>query len=93
MGLRPCDLAGTRKDVIIDFMTTLLDQGIQAVRELPADRQDMAGELLLTLAASAPQYQLTAEQLEDLKLAIEQADRGEFASDQEIAATWKKFGR
>jgi hypothetical protein len=74
-------------------MTTLLDQGIQAVRELPTERQDMAGELLLTLAATAPQYELTAEQLEDLKLAIEQADRGEFASDQEIAATWKKFGR
>jgi len=74
-------------------MTTLLDQGIQAVRELPADRQDMAGALLLRLAASAPRYQLTAEQLEDLKLAIEQADRGEFASDQEIAETWKKFGR
>jgi hypothetical protein len=54
-------------------MTTLFDQGIQAVRELPAERQDMAGELLLTLAASAPQYQLSAEQLEDLTLAIEQA--------------------
>jgi len=74
-------------------MTTLLDQGIQSVRELPADRQDMAGELLLTLAAVAPRYRLSAEQLEDLKLAVEQADRGEFASDQEIAATWKKFGR
>ena len=74
-------------------MTTLLDQGIQAVRELPAERQDMAGELLLTLAASASRYELTMEQLEDLKLAIEQADRGEFASDQEIAETWKKFKR
>ena len=74
-------------------MTALLDQGIQAVRELPAERQDMAGELLLTLAASASRYELTMEQLEDLKLAIEQADRGEFASDQEIAETWKKFKR
>ena len=74
-------------------MTTLLDQGILAVRKLPAERQDMAGKLLLTLAASAPQYQLTAEQIEDLKLAIAQADRVEFATDQEIAETWKKFGR
>lgn len=73
-------------------MTTLLDQGIQAVRQLPAERQDMAGELLLRLAAAAPQYQLTAEQIEDLKLAITQADRGEFATDKEITETWKKFG-
>ena len=79
--------------LFVSLMTTLLDQGIQAVRKLPAERQDMAGKLLLTLAASAPQYQLTAEQIEDLKLAIAQADRVEFATDQEIAETWKKFGR
>jgi hypothetical protein len=74
-------------------MTTLLDQGIQAVRELPAERQDLAGELLLTLAASVPRYHLTAEQIEDLKRSIEQADRGEFASDEDVADTWKKFSR
>jgi len=73
-------------------MTTLLDQGIQAVRELPAERQDLAGELLLALAASTPQFCLTAEQIEDLKLAVEEADRGEFATDKEMADTWKKFG-
>jgi len=79
--------------LLVSLMTTLLDQGILAVRKLPAERQDMAGKLLLTLAASAPQYQLTAEQIEDLKLAIAQADSVEFATDQEIAETWKKFGR
>jgi hypothetical protein len=73
-------------------MTKLLEQGIQAVRDLPADRQDMAGELLLTLAATEPQYELTREQIEDLKLAIEQADRGEFASEKTVAETWRKFG-
>jgi hypothetical protein len=31
-------------------MTRLLEEGIEAVRGLPADRQDMAGELLLGLA-------------------------------------------
>jgi hypothetical protein len=73
-------------------MTKLLEQGIRAVQELPAERQDMAGELLLTLAASEPQYALTREQIEDVKLAIEEADRGEFATDNEMAETWKKFG-
>jgi hypothetical protein len=73
-------------------MTTLLDQGIQAVRELPDERQDMAGEILLTLAATVPLYELTPEQIEDLKLGIAQADRGEFASDEEVARMWQKFG-
>jgi hypothetical protein len=73
-------------------MTTLLDQGIQAIRELPDERQDMAGEILLTLAASAPRHELTPEQIEDLKLGLAQLDRGEFASDEEVARMWKKFG-
>ncbi len=55
------------------------------MRALPPERQDMAGELLLRLAATTAQYELTVEQIEDLKLAIAQADRGEFASDQEVA--------
>ena len=73
-------------------MTKLLEQGIEAARSLSPDRQDMAGELLLQLAERMPEYQLTAEQLEDVKLAIAEADRGEFATEQDVARTWKKFG-
>jgi hypothetical protein len=74
-------------------MTKLLDKGIEAVRGLPADRQDMAGELLLSLAKADTNYRLSAEQLADVKLAIAEADRGEFSTDGEMAETWKKFGR
>ena len=62
------------------------------MRDLPAERQDMAGELLLTLASSDSQYKLTPEQIKDLKLAVQEADRGEFATADQIADTWKKFG-
>jgi hypothetical protein len=72
-------------------MTKLLEQGIEAVRALSADRQDLAGELLLGLAGRET-YALTPEQLEDVKVALAEADRGEFASDEEMVATWKKFG-
>jgi hypothetical protein len=75
-----------------ETMTKLLEQGIAAVRNLPSDRQDMAGELLLGIAGAKGDYWLTPEQIEDVKIAIEQADRGEFATDAEMAATWKKFG-
>ena len=73
-------------------MTKLLEKGIEAVRALPEDRQDMAGELLLNIAKNEPQYRLTAEQIEVLKLAIAEADRSEFATDKEMAESWKKFG-
>lgn len=73
-------------------MTKLLEKGIEAVRSLPADRQDMAGELLLGLATNHQQYGLTPEQIEDVKLAMAEADRGEFASDEDMTKAWKKFG-
>jgi hypothetical protein len=79
--------------VYISAMTELLEKGIAAVRALPADRQDLAGELLLSFATGRPEYRLTLAQLEDVKLAIADADRCEFASDQEMAETWKSFGR
>lgn len=73
-------------------MTKLFDQGIEAVRALTADRQDMAGELLLSLATQQSRYRLTSEQVEDVRLAIGEADRGEFATETEMAESWKKFG-
>jgi hypothetical protein len=73
-------------------MTKLLEEGIQAVRELAPDRQDLAGELLLTLAGTEPAYRLSDEQMADLKLSLEEADRGNFATEAEMAETWKKFG-
>jgi hypothetical protein len=75
-------------------MTKALEKGIAAARELPAERQDLAGELLLAIAGRAePRLTLTPEQIEDVKLAIAEADRGEFATDEEMAALWKKCGQ
>jgi predicted transcriptional regulator len=37
-------------------------------------------------------YRLTPEQIEEVKLAIAEADRGEFATDEEMAELWKKCG-
>ena len=74
-------------------MTKLFERGIKAVKALPPERQDMVGALLLDIAKmNSGEYTLTAEQLADLELSIAQADRGEFASDEEVAAMWKKFG-
>jgi hypothetical protein len=37
-------------------MSRLFEQGIEAVKELLLDRQDLAGGVLLRLAANRPQY-------------------------------------
>ena len=74
-------------------MTKLLEKGIEAVRRLPEERQDVAGEILLAISEeNQSRYRLTPEQIEEVKLAIAEADRGEFATAEEMAALWKKCG-
>jgi hypothetical protein len=73
-------------------MTKLLEQGIEAVRALPDDRQDMAGMVLLEIARDrSPEYSLTPEQIEDVKAALDEMERGEFATDEEIEEVWRRF--
>jgi hypothetical protein len=73
-------------------MTKLLEQGIEAVRALPDDRQDMAGRILLEIAGDrSPEYSLTPEQIEDVKAALDEMERGEFATDEEIEEVWRRF--
>ena len=75
-------------------MTKLLQRGIKAVESLSPERQDLAGEILLEIAGkSPPPYQLTPEQIGDLKESIAEADRGEFVSEAEIEEMWRSFER
>jgi hypothetical protein len=71
----------------------LLEKGIEAVRSLPADRQDLAGELLLSLAASAPQYLIHGGATGRREAGDGRGDPSEYASDEDMADIWKKFGR
>jgi hypothetical protein len=74
-------------------MTKLLENGIDAVRDLPADQQNLAGELLLSLAEQTKRRpRLTPEQIDDVRLAVAEADRGDFATEEDMAAFWKKCG-
>ena len=68
-------------------MTKRLEQAIEKVRGLSAADQDDAADLLLILAARAN----AAEKLDNttraaIREGMAQARRGEFASDEEIAA-------
>jgi hypothetical protein len=75
-------------------MTKLLEQAIEKILELPDADQDDAAELLLILASRA----IRPERLEPATRAavregLEQARRGEFASDEEISAVFKGDAR
>jgi predicted transcriptional regulator len=74
-------------------MTRLLEQAIETVSALPDDVQDDLARILLQFAGvEQPAYVLTPEEEADIDASLAEAERGEFASDEEIRAMWAKHG-
>jgi predicted transcriptional regulator len=74
-------------------MTKLLDQAIEAARVLPPEIQDALARMLLQFAGEdQPPLQLTAEEEASFEESLAQADRGEFATDEQMRAIWAKHG-
>lgn len=72
-------------------MTKLLEQAIEEVRKLPEPEQDEAAELLFALAEKAKgPYRLSEEELAAVENGLAAADRGEFATDEEMDALFKR---
>jgi predicted transcriptional regulator len=68
-------------------MTKLLEQAIEKIRGMPEADQDLAAEVLLSIVAKKDEpIPLDAETRAAIRQGIEQADRGEFVSDEEMEA-------
>jgi hypothetical protein len=77
----------------MSIMTELLDRALQTVRALPPATQDALARILLQLAADDPSpLQLTDDEESSFDASFAEAERGEFASDDEIKAIWAKHG-
>lgn len=75
-------------------MTRLLEQAMETVSALPDDVQDELARMLLQFAGiEQTPIQLTAEEEADLAEADAEILRGEFATDEEVAAIWAKHRR
>lgn len=74
-------------------MTELLSRAFQELAKLPPERQDeLAAMLLDFIVHEREEFELTPEQEAGLKEAIARADRGEFASQEEVDALFRKYG-
>ncbi|HEV7255210.1 MAG TPA: hypothetical protein VGN97_19150 [Mesorhizobium sp.] len=76
-------------------MTELLKEAFEAARRLPPDAQDEVARLLLEIVhdADAEPYVLTDEERKAVEESMAEADRGEFATDEEIEAIFAKHSR
>jgi predicted transcriptional regulator len=74
-------------------MMKILEDAIEKVRKLPEERQAYVAEVLEQIAAAGSDpFTVPEEHRSAVLEGLEQAERGEFASDEEIAALWKKCG-
>jgi predicted DNA-binding transcriptional regulator YafY len=74
-------------------MTRLLEQAVEAVSALPDEAQDDLAQILLQLAGvDQPPLELTPEEAADIGASLAEAERGEFAADEEVRAVWAKHG-
>jgi hypothetical protein len=74
-------------------MTKLLDEAVAKVRGLSEAEQDYAATMLLGFAdREADNYTLTPDQVTEVELARREAKEGLFASDEEMAELWRRFG-
>jgi hypothetical protein len=74
-------------------MTELLERAVQTLRALTPETQDALARIVLQLAGDDPTIaRLSADEEASFKMSLAQAERGEFATDDQIRATWAKHG-
>ncbi len=73
-------------------MTKLLEKALEAVRRLPADNQDEIARAMLHLAAHGGEPEIVdPAHMSAVLHGLAQAKRGEFATDVEVEAAFRRF--
>lgn len=74
-------------------MTELFKKAVEATERLPAALQDEIARAMLAMAEwDDSVVDLSLEEEASMAESLAQAERGEFASDKEVAAVWAKHG-
>jgi predicted transcriptional regulator len=74
-------------------MTKVLEDAIEKVRRLPEDQHAHVAEILEQIAAASSDPFIVPESHRAAVLeGLAEAERGEYVSDEDMAALWKKCG-
>ncbi len=73
-------------------MTKILEDAVAAVRKLPSESQDEIARVMLLLASNDGEpEEIDPTHLSAVLEGLKQAARGQFASDAEIEAAFRRF--
>jgi predicted transcriptional regulator len=75
-------------------MNSTLQKLLPAIEQWPEDDQEALAEAAREIEAlRTGVYSMSAEEEAAVAEGLAQAERGEFASDDQLAEVWKRFGR
>jgi predicted transcriptional regulator len=75
-------------------MTKRLEMAVEAARQLSPEEQDEIATVIMDIVAGGSDssvYVLSDEEWATIKVSLDQADRGEFATEEEIEAVFAKY--
>jgi hypothetical protein len=72
-------------------MTKLLDQALQVVRALPPEDQDDIARMMLTMTGVEEREPIDPAHLPAVLEGLAQAERRQFATDEEVEAAFRRF--
>jgi predicted transcriptional regulator len=73
---------------------TEIDAVLDRVRTWPPERQEDAARVLLEMEAAGTEvYELSEEELADIEEGLKEIERGEVATDEEVAALFSRVRR
>jgi len=72
-------------------MNQLLRRAVEAVERLPAEEQNEIARLMLDLVRRDTSEEIDPAHLAAVLEGLDQARRGEFATEEEIAETFRRF--
>ena len=71
---------------------TKIDEAIGILRSLPPARGEGVAALVVKLAEHPNSFDYTPAEMDRLDMSEAEAERGEFATDEDIRAIWAKHG-
>ncbi|MEH3144716.1 MAG: hypothetical protein PGN34_05080 [Methylobacterium frigidaeris] len=74
-------------------MTKLLEQALDAVRQMPPADQDAIAEAILSMLKIGDADEIDPDHLQDVLEGLAEIDRGEIATDEEVEAAFRSFDR
>lgn len=73
-------------------MTREVLEAIEVLKEMPEDRQATIARAILEYASEEGQYHLSDDERAEVRAGLSEIDRGEIASDEDVARVYKHIG-